>query len=190
MAFTRVRRIKLLCVKTINYAANKNSARNNNNAARSASETNGSLWKSGCRLTKVGNDFIEKALKRWTSMVSGMAVSIQHCWCNISTFVFKVNIINRGRGKREVKRGRRPSKWQAINYGRKKQRSWPTFSRKSAAIKYLLNYKRTWLQLFGHNSFGGLAGCLPLFRFRFATFLAATNWGRAQTIQIEKLYAL
>jgi len=58
-------------VKTINYAANKNSARNNNNAARSASETNGSLWKSGCRLTKVGNDFIEKALKRWTSMVSG-----------------------------------------------------------------------------------------------------------------------
>jgi len=45
----------------------------------------------------------------------------------------------------------------------KKERSWPTFSRKSAAIKYLLNCKRTGLQLFGHNSFGGLA--LQLFRF-------------------------
>jgi len=70
----------------------------------------------------------------------------------------------------------------------KKERSWPTFSRKSAAIKYLLNCKRTGLQLFGHNSFGGLA--LQLFRFRFATFLAAAKWGREQTIQIEKLYAL
>lgn len=97
--FTRVRRIKLLCVKTINYAANKNSARNNNKTDVNSwlptdSETNCSLWKSRCRLTKVGNNmhfFLQHTCHiYWKGIKIARRLQdinpywgSQHCWCNI-----------------------------------------------------------------------------------------------------------